>query len=379
MATIKRYEVKGGRGYKWEVRYVTPDRRTTRKRGFTSRRDAQEFLDSLNASIRTGEYVRPIDGRVTVGELGKEWLKKKKVTAAPSHYRPLESAWRLHVKPRWGDTPVSAVTTGAVEDWITDLQIGEKKPSATHVLRLVGVLQGVLDDAVMKKCLPKNPARGVTNLPKKHGKRHVYLTAGDVRRIADAAGDSTHKTIVYVLAYAGLRWSELVALEVGDVDLEKRRLTISKNAPERNLRETTKTGKIRTVPLPQFLADMLRVQCAGLGSDALVFPGRDGSFLTRPKTETGWFDKAVTAAGVQRVTPHDLRHTCASLAVHAGANVLALQRMLGHASAAMTLDRYADLLDSDLDSVAAALDEVHSRTNLSNTCPESGDEKDETP
>ncbi len=63
-------------------------------------------------------------------------------------------------------------------------------------------------------------------------------------------------------------------------------------------------------------------------------------------------------AGVQDITPHDLRHTCASLAVSAGVNVLALQRMLGHTSAKVTLDTYADLFDDDLDAVATAL---HSR------------------
>ena len=56
------------------------------------------------------------------------------------------------------------------------------------------------------------------------------------------------------------------------------------------------------------------------------------------------------------MTVHDLRHTAASLAVSAGANVKAVQRMLGHASAAMTLDVYADLFDDDLDAVAQALD-----------------------
>lgn len=56
-----------------------------------------------------------------------------------------------------------------------------------------------------------------------------------------------------------------------------------------------------------------------------------------------------------RISPHDLRHTAASLAISAGANVKAVQRMLGHASAAMTLDTYADLFDDDLDYVAEAL------------------------
>ena len=58
---------------------------------------------------------------------------------------------------------------------------------------------------------------------------------------------------------------------------------------------------------------------------------------------------------MQAITPHDLRHTCASLSVSAGVNVLALQRMLGHTSAKVTLDTYADLFDDDLDAVAVTL------------------------
>jgi integrase len=61
---------------------------------------------------------------------------------------------------------------------------------------------------------------------------------------------------------------------------------------------------------------------------------------------------------VPGLTPHDLRHTAASLAVQAGANVKAVQRMLGHASAAMTLDVYAGLFGDDLDAVAERLDEA---------------------
>ena len=60
------------------------------------------------------------------------------------------------------------------------------------------------------------------------------------------------------------------------------------------------------------------------------------------------------------ITPHDLRHTAASLAVSAGANVKAVQRMLGHAKASMTLDVYADLFDEDLDSVAVHLTRARS-------------------
>ena len=74
-------------------------------------------------------------------------------------------------------------------------------------------------------------------------------------------------------------------------------------------------------------------------------------------------------AGIPRVTLHDLRHTSANLAASAGANVKAVQRMLGHASAAMTLDIYADLFDDDLEAVAVALDAACSRESVAKMWP----------
>ncbi|MFI8594663.1 tyrosine-type recombinase/integrase [Microbacterium sp. NPDC078428] len=72
-----------------------------------------------------------------------------------------------------------------------------------------------------------------------------------------------------------------------------------------------------------------------------------------------------------RVTPHDLRHTAASLALSSGANIKAIQGTLGHVSATMTLDVYADLIPDDLDSVAAALGLEAPNTST----PNSGKEK----
>jgi integrase len=82
----------------------------------------------------------------------------------------------------------------------------------------------------------------------------------------------------------------------------------------------------------------------------------DGTYLPRPKSTGGWFAGAVKRAKVQKVTPHDLHHSCASISISSGVNVLALSRMLGHQPAKVTLDRYADLFDTDLDAVASALD-----------------------
>ena len=218
------------------------------------------------------------------------------------------------------------------------------------------MLAGILDDAVKSRRLASNPARGVENLPHKSAKRRVYLSADDVGRLAHESGEN--RVLVLLLAYCGLRWGEAIALRVRDVEFLRRRLSVHENAVQIGTRHAvgpTKGKVARSVPVPQFVLDELSVQCEGRTLDALMF-GDGVKYLPRPKSSNGWFTRAVKIAGVQAVTPHDLRHTCASLAVSAGVNVLALSRMLGHQSAKVTLDTYADLFDTDLDAVAAALD-----------------------
>ncbi|SFO30814.1 Phage integrase family protein [Geodermatophilus obscurus] len=116
------------------------------------------------------------------------------------------------------------------------------------------------------------------------------------------------------------------------------------------------------MPLPRFLVDELARTVVTRPADELAFPSPQGAVLRNRNARAAWFDEAARAIGVPGRTPHELRHTAASLAVSAGANVKAVQRMLGHASAAMTLDRYADLFDDDLDDVADRLDALRDRS-----------------
>ena len=92
-----------------------------------------------------------------------------------------------------------------------------------------------------------------------------------------------------------------------------------------------------------------------------MFTGQRGEVLRNSNWRARVFAPAVEICQREdetfpAITPHDLRHTAASLAISAGANVKAVQRMLGHAKASMTLDVYADLFDTDLDAVAVELD-----------------------
>ena len=119
----------------------------------------------------------------------------------------------------------------------------------------------------------------------------------------------------------------------------------------------------RSVPFPRFLADDLAAVMVGKRREDLVFSAPKGGVLRlshfRPRMFGPAVDRlVVTLSEFPRVTPHDLRHTAASLAISGGANPKAVQMMLGHQSAALTLDTYADLFPDDLELVSAALDQA---------------------
>jgi len=95
---------------------------------------------------------------------------------------------------------------------------------------------------------------------------------------------------------------------------------------------------------------------AGKAPGDLVFTAAEGGVLRNTNFRPRFWDPATERAGLPGLTPHELRHTAASLAVATGANVKAVQQMLGHASAAMTVDVYAGLFADDLDAVAEQLD-----------------------
>ncbi len=104
-----------------------------------------------------------------------------------------------------------------------------------------------------------------------------------------------------------------------------------------------KTHQHRSVPVPRFLRGDLAEQLAGKQWDDLVFTAPRGAVLRVQNFRRTYFDPAAAEVGMAGLVPHELRHTAASLAIAAGATVKAVQAMLGHASATVTLDHYGHL------------------------------------
>ncbi|HEY0225153.1 MAG TPA: tyrosine-type recombinase/integrase [Mycobacterium sp.] len=113
-------------------------------------------------------------------------------------------------------------------------------------------------------------------------------------------------------------------------------------------------AQARTVPIPAIVSEGLAHYKTQCNSDGLVFPSVTGTPLRNCNLRRDVFDSAVAALRL-KITPHNLRDTAASLAIQEGAAVVAVARLLGHESAATTLNRYAGLFPTDLDDIASRL------------------------
>src|SRR3954471_8664905 len=347
MASIKRRD-----DGSWRARYRDAAGEE-HARHFGRKVDAQRWLDEVASTVVTGTYTDPALSRVTVGEWGRRWLDGH-AALKPSTRGRYESLMRCHIEPRWGTTSIRAVNVADVESWLAEMTA--KGLAASSVRQAYRVLSLILEHAVRAGRLPRNPAGGAS-LPKAQPKDKRFLSHAEVQALADAAGD--YRLVVEMLAFTGLRFGELAALRVGRVDLLRRRLEIAESVTEVNgatVFGTPKTHHRRSVPIPRSLIDELAQVVAGRAPGELLFTSPEGGVLRVGNFRKRVFDRAALEAALPGLTPLELRHTAASLAVSAGANVKAVQRLLGHASAAMTLDVYSGLFDDDLDSVADRLD-----------------------
>ncbi|MFD6355352.1 tyrosine-type recombinase/integrase [Nocardia tengchongensis] len=360
----KRKRVKSkkfGKGKRWRARYVDPNG-VERARSFDTKVAAQKFLDGdVTTKVVTGTWVDPDRSGVLFRVVAEKWFDTKKLRK-PKTVAGYRSLLDSLVLPQWGGVPLRDIEFEDIQQWVVNLsesggyRFEGRGLSASRVNQAFQVLSQVLKFAIKSKRLAVNPAEEV-ELPSVVGAERKYLTHIEVMKLAMAAG--RFRPLVLTLAYTGIRFGEAIALRGSAVNLDTRRITVSRSATfvtgKGYVETDTKNRTIRAVPVPAILGKELAVLLDGLDPDALVFASNKDGYLT--STEFRWvFDQALAQVGLKGVVPHGLRHTAASLAISAGANIKVVQRMLGHKTAMLTLDLYGHLFPDDLDTVAAGMD-----------------------
>lgn len=350
MSSVSR-DARDGR---WLARWRDPAGRQ-RKKSFRRKLDAQRWLDQLNADRHRGQYIDPAGAKVTVGMLAEAWSKGL-THLKPSTANRYRGIVRTYVMPKWGGWQLGRIGHSDVAEWVSALSGEGLAPGSVRQVHRVFSL--ILDDAVFDGRIARNPAKRV-KLPRQVREEPRFLSGDELAALVAACRDGGH--VVAVLGLTGLRFGELAGLRVRRVNFLRRRLEVVETLTEvggRVVVGTPKTHQHRSVPFPRQLGPRLTELCKGHGADDYVFRAPEGGPLRLRNWRRTVFDPACSEAGIVGLSPHDLRHTAASLAIAAGANVKAVQSMLGHSSAAMTLDVYAGLFGDDLDAVADALDRL---------------------
>ena len=348
--------------------------RATRKQTsltYASRVDAEQMAAVIEANggdLRSAQRVMAASKRRSplVREVVLEHISML-TAVAPGQLVRYRNQVRDHLSGPIGVTPVDSLDIRVIISWIQEMQ--GKGLSAKTIKNVHGLLSAALKTATVLGYREDNPCRGVP-LPKSTATDDDMrlLTHAEARLIIDAIPDH-YRLLIRVLLATGMRWGEATALKVSDLDLgaETGSVRISRawrrggEGEETAVLGPTKTRKSkRTVALADGITDQLRDHVAGRQPNDFVFinglgtPVKHHNFwrtcwqpaiarAQHPKPPVG-VDPTTVPRLLRTPRIHDLRHTHASWMIAAGADLMTVQRRLGHESIQTTVDRYSHLL-----------------------------------
>ena len=362
-----------GVGKRWISRWVD-NKGKEQGKSFARRVDAQKHAEGIATALNTGTYADPRRSEMAFRAVAEEWFDGKRGAVEPKTLADNRSLLDVVVLPHWADVSLRDMQHPDIQAWVNWLRESpeartrplrsnddddEGAPrglSAARVIHAFQVVDQVLNYAIRSRYIAVNPADGV-HLPRKNPKRDKALSHTQIRELAEAAGELS--PVVYVLGYGGMRYGELQALRVGNVQVDRSRLWIARSityvSGVGDREGPTKTHQERWVTLPRFVMDMVAEAIRDRDVSEFVFARPGGEAM--PLDYFRWrFDKACIAAGLIDVTPKTLRHTAGSLALAAGATIVTVSKMMGHKDVTTTMNTYAHELPDDFDNLAAAMD-----------------------
>lgn len=376
LSLMYRRTVRGGGYGTWSARIAAEDGRESLHR----LGDADDHHEADGTTVlnfpQAQEKARALarEARATIAG------KPVTVAAASDHYmgwfresrrsvKETESTIRAHILPTLGDKLLMDLDTIAIRRWHERLATtparkrtrthatkqahrekpataDEKRARKSTANRILAVLKAILNRAFQDGMVSDDTAwRRVKPFENADEPVTRFLTAAESTRLVNACA-ADFRPLVKAALFTGCRCGELTRLRVADVNTDTAAIYVNSEA---------KSGKGRHVPLSDDGLDFFRSAVAGKVGSEHVFTRADGApwgknHHVRPLKEACARAKIEPAVGF-----HDLRHTYASLLAQAGADLLTISKLLGHADTRITSRHYAHLCDKTLANTVRAL------------------------
>ena len=360
--TIRKKTVtRNGKPYTyWEARITTgrdPGTGKQIQRSFTGKtqKEVREKMQAAAVEVNQGTYTAP--SKLTMGQWLDIWQRDYLGSLKPCTVRTYKTAIGNHILPALGAVKLSDLHPHTVQGFINGLELA---PSSARLV--YQVLHRALEKAVDLEYIPRNPSDRC-ELPRMERKEIHPLDDEQLAALLEATEGTTMEYLVRVALFTGMRQSELLGLTWDAVDFITGVISVNKQLSRLEHRKASglfvspKSGKGRAITAAPLVLRALQAQkrrqaemqlrAGAIWSNphGLVFTNEAGAPLEQRNIDYH-FRRISTAAGLEGVRFHDLRHTYAVNAIRAGDDIKTVQGNLGHATAAFTLDRYAHFTEA---------------------------------
>lgn len=334
-----------------------------------TQKDVRKRMTEILREIDRGTYQAP--DKTTVSEWLDTWMETFcAIKVKPLTYSSYEAAIKNHIKPRIGAIKLQALRGTHIQQLYNFMLAAGKSPKT--IKNISAILHKAFSVAVKQGIMIANPC-DAAELPKAQQKEIQPLTDAEIPLFLKAIDGHPFRNAYALCLFAGLREGECLGLSWGQIDFEKKRIVISqqlqrgrKKGSGYYIADSTKSGKPRSIEPPEVAFKYLRAERARQAEnqlaagevwsnpDNLVFTDATGKHLA---THTFYkhFKAIAESIGRPDARPHDLRHTAATVAIASGADIKSVQDLMGHATAAFTLNVYAHTSDQMKKDTAARM------------------------
>lgn len=337
---------------KWLIQYRYTDwqgkRRKSTKRGFATKREAEEWL-------RNFLITQKADFDMKFEDFWKMYCADMETRLREHTMRTKKYIVELKILPYFGNKRVNDITAADIRQWQNELiKMGY---SPTYLKTINNQLSAIFNYAVRYYDLKSNPCAKAGSMGKSKAEEMDFCTGEEFRKFIDSVMNKRLSYMAFMTLYwTGMRMGELLALNPKDVDLEKRTISITKSYQRLGKKDVItppKTPKSkRVITIPEFLAADIKDYMDSLyelQENDRLFP------ITKYYLEHE-MQRGIKESGVKRIRVHDLRHSHASMLIELGFSPLEIANRLGHEKVETTLNTYAHLYPNKQTKLAERLD-----------------------
>lgn len=323
------YKMSGKRRNKWRAVKTVGWENGKQKRVTIGYYESKtEALEAL------GKYIYNPNAKLTIKDVYEMWSKNHFPKISKNSRMNMASRYNTHIS-KIGNMYLSEITLQFLQNFFNDLQV-----SSNTALVIKAVFNMILEYAVKNDFITKNPIKYVEFGKFKKVYEKKEFTQEEIRILWNNI-DKPYVDTILILIYTGMRVMEMLSLKLKDINIEKKDIFIS---------ESKTSSGIRHIPIHDRILPLI-IKRMNKQEYLICKKNKPCNYETYKRN----FINTLQSLGIQRHTPHECRHTTATLLSNAGANQISIAKILGHTDYNITATVYTHKNESELKKAMSSL------------------------